>query len=126
MRTDLSGLKFIVVAGADLAANDLAESLQRRGANVVIAPDCPAAFEAIEQNRPDFAVLDWGIDCDAVATELNAADIPHIYVGTPVRRDRETVRNHFSSAFAEAMLSMVNNDESSVVSTYPEHQLQLR
>ena len=117
MRTDLSGLKFIIVAGANLAAEDLSQSLQRRGASVVTAPDCSAAFEAIEQSRPDFAVLDWGMDCDVVAAELNAMDIAHLYLGTPVKRDREAVRNHFSAAFAEAMLCMVNDDESVVLPT---------
>ena len=114
MRTDLSGLKFIIVAGAEFAANDLLESLERRGAKVVIAPDCAAAFEAIEKDRPHFAVIDWGMkECDAVAAELNALDIPHIYLGTPIKRSRQTVRSHFSAAFAEMMLTMVNNDESS-------------
>jgi hypothetical protein len=100
--------------------------LARRGAEVVIAPDCAAAFEAMEQTRPDFAVLDWGMDCDAVAAELDSLDIPHLYVGTPAKRDRDTVRNHFSAAFADAMLTMVNNDESSVFPTAPEHQLNVR
>ncbi|MDO9384511.1 MAG: hypothetical protein Q7T86_16800 [Hyphomicrobiaceae bacterium] len=126
MRTDLSGLKFIIVAGTDLASNDLSESLARRGAQVVIAPDCAAAFEAMEQTRPDFAVLDWSLDCDAVAAELNSLDIPHLYVGTPAKRDRDTVRNHFSAAFADAMLTMVNNDESSVFPTSPDYQLNVR
>ena len=123
MRTDLSGLKFIIVAGAELAADDLSESLERRGANVIIAPDCAAAFEAIEQQRPDFAVLDWGMsDCDAVAGELNGLDIPHIYLGTPIKRERDTVRHHFSAAFADTMLTLVNDDESSVLPTSDEHQ----
>ena len=126
MRTDLSGLKLIIVAGANLAAEDLSQSLQRRGASVVTAPDCSAAFEAIEQSRPDFAVLDWGMECDVVAAELNAMDIPHLYLGTPVKRDRETVRNHFSAAFADAMLSMVNDEEFAVLPTAPEHHLELR
>jgi DNA-binding response OmpR family regulator len=79
MRIDLSGLKFIIVAGAELAAEDLSDSLERRGATVVVAPDCGAAFAAIAQQRPDFAVLDWGMsDCEAVARHLNGLDIPHI------------------------------------------------
>ena len=127
MRTDLSGLKFIIVAGSELAANDLSESLERRGAKVVIAPNCAGAFEAIAQDRPDFAVLDWCMsDCEAVAGELNAQDIPHIYLGTPIKRERDTVRRHFSAAFADTMLTLVNDDESSVLATSDEHQLNIR
>ena len=127
MRTDLCELKFIIVAGAELAAEDLSDSLERRGAKVIIALDCAAAFEAIEQQRPDFAVLDWGMsDCEAVAGELNGLDIPHIYLGTPIKRERDTVRHHFSAAFAETMLTLVNDDESSVLPTADEHQLDIR
>ena len=115
MRIDLSGLKFVIVAGPNLAAADLAESIERRGGKAVTAPNCAAAFEALEQNKPDFAVLDFHLsDCDAVAAELNSLAIPHIYLGTPLKRERASIRSHFSTAFADAMVMLVNNDETYV------------
>ena len=64
MRIDLSGLKFIIVVGAELAAEDLSDSLERRGAKVVIAPDCAAAIRSDQAATTRLAVLDWGMsDC---------------------------------------------------------------
>lgn len=127
MRTDLSGLTFIIVAGEELASGDLADSLIRRGARAVIAQDCAGAFEAIEHGKPDFAILDWAMDdCDAVAAELNALDVPHLYIGSPQKREREPVRSHVSSAFADAMLTILNDDEAAIVPTEPSHNSFLR
>lgn len=112
MRTDLTNLEFIIVAGANLAASELKQSLERRGAGVRVAFDCAAAFEAIEQRRPSFAVLDVAhSDCDAVASELAALDVPYVYVGTPSNIDRETVRTHMSMALADTMLAIAVRDE---------------
>ena len=110
MGNQFSGLKIIIVAGNDLATKELSESLSGRGARVVIAPDGAAAFEVIEHHPPDFAILDWRSDCDAVTSVLNTLGIPYLYLGTPMKRDRDIVRRHLSAAFADALLTMVNNN----------------
>lgn len=111
MRTDLTGLKF-VIAGANIASTDIQHGLERRNASVRIACDCAAAFEAVDQDRPHFAIIDWGhADCDAVISELTALDIPYIYVGGPSARDRDTVRATVSANLAEVMLWMTNEAE---------------
>ena len=110
MGNHFSGLKIIIVAGSELATKELSESLSGRGARVLIAPDGSAAFDVIEHHPPDFAILDWRSDCDAVTSVLDSLGIPYLYLGTPMKRDRDIVRRHLSAAFADALLTMVNNN----------------
>ena len=93
-------------------------------------PDCAAAFEAIEQQRPDFAGRQIGVLAIAMLSPVSlTAWTSHRYsiLGTPIKRERDTVRHHFSAAFsADTMLTLLNDDELSNLPTSEEQQLDIQ
>jgi light-regulated signal transduction histidine kinase (bacteriophytochrome)/CheY-like chemotaxis protein len=86
----LEGVKVLVLEDQMLAAMDLQEGLERSGASLVaIAGTVEGALNAIAEHRPDGAVLDVDLD-DAtsfpVADELDALDIPFVFLASEAER----------------------------------------
>ena len=122
MRQDLKGLDILIVAGGQLSTIDLADSLEKRGAHAIIAPNCPAAFEALRRGRPDAAVLDFGLGeaCTNLCIELNVLDVPRLYVGAPQKGTHHSVRTLTASSVADAILMLVQEFDEPIATISPD------